>query len=512
MKKIVKNSIYGLIGQVITVIMSMIIQRMIINRLGIEYQGLNTVMNSMVSILALVELGLGTSIVFSLYEPLLSNDYGQISSLIHFFKRLYILIIIGILVVGLLLLPLCPSLIKDSVFDAGYIRWMFFLFILKTACSYIGAEYFSLLFADQRNYIAIKYRTCIGICSQVTQIVIIYTVARYEYMVFSLIVTTIVTNICIALKTKALYPYLSHVGNGELSPAQQSRIKSDVKELSVSKIVDMLIFQTDALIISKFIGEITVAVYSNYLLIVQGMNTFITCITQGIQPTLTRYIMERKKENNDYEKVVGVYYMCFVFLATMCFTLYFALFNDVISLWIGAEYILDNLFVLCVAFSQFLLLIDQPIWMLCYCSGMFKEIRKTGIIVACVNIIVSLSLVGIIGITGVVIGTIICCITSNTLYLIIVSRINDIKKGTIRRYTLYWVLAIAETAMMGFIITTMEKRFDSVFPLSIIRVIIKAVIYMLMITVINISVFSHSDCLKNTLGYIKSFGMKKRSK
>ena len=84
-----------------------------VGQLGV---GLNDLLSSVISLLSLAELGVGTAIVYRMYEPIAKGDRVQIVKLMHCYKIVYRMIACVIFALGLCLLPfmggtsgMCPT-------------------------------------------------------------------------------------------------------------------------------------------------------------------------------------------------------------------------------------------------------------------------------------------------------------------------------------------------------------------------------------------------------------------
>ena len=62
-----RNSALSFIGQIITILMGFVVRWLFIRQLGQDYLGVNSVMESMLMLLSMTELGIGTSIAVSSY-------------------------------------------------------------------------------------------------------------------------------------------------------------------------------------------------------------------------------------------------------------------------------------------------------------------------------------------------------------------------------------------------------------------------------------------------------------
>ena len=81
------NSSISTIIFILTIGIQFISRTIFIRFLGIEYLGLNGLFTNILSMLSLAELGVGTSIIFSLYKPLQQEDTATIKALMHLYKK-----------------------------------------------------------------------------------------------------------------------------------------------------------------------------------------------------------------------------------------------------------------------------------------------------------------------------------------------------------------------------------------------------------------------------------------
>ena len=100
-----KNSIYALVVQGITVLLNFAIRTVFIKTLSVAYLGLNGLFTNILNVLSFAELGFGTAIVYAMYKPIAQNDTKKISAYMNYFKMVYKIVGLIILVVGFLLIP-----------------------------------------------------------------------------------------------------------------------------------------------------------------------------------------------------------------------------------------------------------------------------------------------------------------------------------------------------------------------------------------------------------------------
>ncbi len=84
-----RNIIFSGLSQVIGILMPFAMRSIMINFLGVEYLGLNGLFRSILSILNLAELGVGSAMVFSMYKPIAEDDTETICALMKLYRTIY---------------------------------------------------------------------------------------------------------------------------------------------------------------------------------------------------------------------------------------------------------------------------------------------------------------------------------------------------------------------------------------------------------------------------------------
>ena len=109
----IKNSSFSIITQVLTVVINFVVKTIFIYTLGSEYLGINGLFSNIITMLSLADLGIGIAIPYSLYKPLSTEDHEKIKSLMYFYKRIYNIIGIAVLMIGFSITPFLSFLIKE---------------------------------------------------------------------------------------------------------------------------------------------------------------------------------------------------------------------------------------------------------------------------------------------------------------------------------------------------------------------------------------------------------------
>ena len=369
------------------------------------YLGVNGLLSNVLGILALTELGIGTAIGYSLYDPLAKNDTKKVRSLMQFYKKAYQIIALVVLVLGLILLPFIPYLIKDTT-GIENLSIIYLIFLINMVIGYLFSYKRTLINSDQKNYLIVPYTMFFNIITSVLQIVVLLIFKNYIIYLLVQSICTIVENIVINRYIDKKYPYL--VSNDEVTSIEKeelSTIKTKIKALLLHKVGSYTLSSTDNLIISKLIGIVVVGIYSNYSLIISMVSSFIYLLISNVISSLGNLIASENPK-----KCLKVFdemnFTCFVLygISSICLI---NLFNPFIELVFGTNYLLSMLVVYIIVINHYLTGMNNVVISIQTASGLYEKDKYVPLIQSAVNLIISIYLAKKIGLAGVFIGTII---------------------------------------------------------------------------------------------------------
>ena len=172
-KKFMLNSVTPALLQVVTMIAGFITPRFMLTAYGSEINGLISSILQFISYFNLVEAGLSSAAVYSLYKPIAEKDYNRINRIVVAAKHFYVKS--GFIFVGLVvILAICYPFITDStVLDQTSIFVLVLVLGVNGSLEFFTlAKYRALLTADQRTYVislasigvySFKYYHCRGL-------------------------------------------------------------------------------------------------------------------------------------------------------------------------------------------------------------------------------------------------------------------------------------------------------------------------------------------------------------
>lgn len=405
------NLITSIISQFLTIALSFVSRSVFIYTLDARYLGINGLFTNIISLLSLVELGISTALIFSMYEPLAHDDKKKLAALTKFYKKLYTIIGIVIATLGLLLFPFLDFFINLDV-GVPNVKYYYLLFLLQSVCSYFMVYKTSIMIADQKNYILTRNTMFFNICATITQIVVLLLWRNYAIYLIVIVVFNILGNLYNSRVAEKQYPYIND--NEDLDSVEKKAIWENIKSMFMYKLGGVILNNTDNILISKLVGTLEVGFYSNYSLILQKVSNLTSLVFTSIQASLGNLnvdaMPQKKKAMFDILSLMSfwIYGFC-----SICFCI---LFQDFMCIWVGEEYLLGNATMYVSVANFYLQGVLYPIWCFRNTTGLFKETKYTMILASFLNIVLSIALGIIWGMFGIFIATVISRLCTNIWY------------------------------------------------------------------------------------------------
>lgn len=410
-KNAILNIAIGYIAQIGILVLSIIGRKIFLHFLSIEYLGINGLYSNILTVLSLAELGLDTAVLYSLYKPVANNDIPLVNSLLAYFKKVYIILAIGVLIVGLAITPFLKYIVKSSINNVELIIY-YLLFLVNTVASYFVAHKVAFLSACQEQRIQKAVTLLSSLILQVVHILVLLILKNYYAYVCATVVTTIISNVILSSICNKIHPELKN--KGEAVFFDKKPIKSRVYSTFIYKLGGVAINNTDNILISILVSTAAVGFYSNYYMVISALQGFIAIISTSLISGIGNLSASGDKKRQ-YE-VFNLTLFFYHFVAALGLVGFGLLFNDVIKLWIGPEYLFDNKTVFVIAFNFYITNAVTPIWMYREANGLFEQVRYLMIIRALINIVLSIILGRYYGVFGILLATAISLIATNFWY------------------------------------------------------------------------------------------------
>lgn len=406
----VRNIIWGVVEKIASLLMPFLTRTVLIKVLGAEYLGLNSLFTSILSVLSISELGIGTAIVFSMYRPIVEKDNDLLCALLNVYRKIYYVIGSVILVCGLALTPFLRQLIHGDIPADIDIYVLYLIFLFNTVISYFLWAYKTSLFsAHQRSDLASKRSAVVNILSNLCMITALILFKNYYTYVIFIPIATIATNIINAVLAKKMFPQITC--RGTISKDMRSSMKKRIAGLVSFKIYGVIFSQVDTIVISSFLGLTSLAIYNNYYYVQTAILGFLNIITVSITAGIGNKMVTCSREENykDYNNFV----FANAWLSGFCAVCLVCLYQHFMTWWVGEELTFSFHTMLLMVLYFLLPKITSLTFTYREAAGLWWEDRFRPLAAAAVNLTVNLILVRYIGIDGVIISTLLCTVFIN---------------------------------------------------------------------------------------------------
>lgn len=437
-----KNLTFAFGGQSVGLVISFITRIIFVRILSAEYLGLNGLFTNIISLLSLVDLGVGEALNYSLYKPLSDNDMEKVKSLMRLYQRAYRVIGIIVAVIGFSLTPFLSFFIKN-IPNIPHIKFIYLLFVFNSVVSYFYSYKRSLIISDQKRYIATIYRYGFFIAMNIVQIIVLIVTHNYVLFLVCQIAATLLENIVVSKKTDTLYPYLKEKRINQLDKETIQQIIKNTKALIVHRLGGVVVNSTDNLVISRYVGMVWVGFYSNYQLVINALNLIISHVFASITASVGNLGVSESQEKikSIFNIVFFVNFWIYSFF-TICLV---SVFTPFIKIWVGEEYILSTNTVLIIILNFYLSGMRRTVLTFRDAMGLYWYDRYKPIFEIIINLTASLVLVKKLGVTGVFLGTTTSIITTNLWVEPYILHKYGLKTSVIpffKRYMFYTIVTI----------------------------------------------------------------------
>ncbi len=398
-----RNIVFGVILKAYQILVPFLMRTAMIYLMGVQYLGLNSLFTSVLQVLNLAELGVGSAMVYSMYKPIAEDDHEAICALMKLYRTYYRAIGLVIAVVGTILTPFIPNLISGDVPADINIYILYLLNLGATVLSYwLFAYKNSILQANQRTDVVSKVTLVTNTVQYGLQIFVLWVFHNYYYYVIVMLATQAMTNIVTAIWADKLYPDFKP--QGDVGKDEIREINRRIADLFTSKIGGVIYDSADTIVISAFLGLTVLAVYQNYFYILSAITGFIGVIfsacTAGIGNSI---IVESKDKNfNDLKKFTFI--ICWI--SGFCSCCLLCLYQPFMELWVGKDLMLAFSAVVCFVAYFFIRQLNALFNLYKDASGMWREDKFRPLAAALTNLVLNLILVQFIGIYGILLSTV----------------------------------------------------------------------------------------------------------
>ena len=375
----------------------------LIQKIGDSQYGIFSLANSLISLVTLLDLGFGQTIIRYISKVRTTGDVEEEYRLNGFFLKIYISIACVALVIGFFIVLIYPDMAKKSIAleDINLFRIVFSILLINVAISF-PMSVFSATLAAYEEFTFLK---AVNLIATILKYLSMFLILEMGYRLIGITIISFIASMCIQ-GLNMFYSISKLKMRFEFSKIETS-IKRDVIHFSffifLNLIIDFLYSNTDKLILGVVAGTVSVSVYSIGIYFTTYFTELSTAMSGVFMPQIMRlYQASDMKGISDLFNKVGRLQMALLFLVLggyICFGKAF------INLWVGTTY-RDSYYIGLIIMLPSLIPLTQNIGItIIRAMNIHKYRSYMYIVIAIINVIISVPLAKMYGGIGAAIGT-----------------------------------------------------------------------------------------------------------
>ena len=488
----VKNILFGLLSQIITLFLGLVIPRLVLVNLGSESNGLLNAIANVLSYMSLLEAGVGTATLQALYKPIAQNDRDGISRIMsatNYFSRRTGTIYFALMSV----IAIAFTFLIDSEIPKFDIFLVAFMAGMSGVISYFYQGKFKILLqAEGKSYITTNIGTITHVCISLSKIAVLLAGGNVVAVQAVYFVFNIVQMIVFLAYMQRHYAWVDYKAEPDFEATSQKNA------VLVHQISGLVFSNTDVLVLTIFTSLKEVSVYSMYAMIYGMVKTIAVVLYESYTYALGQ------SYNTDRERFMRMFNAYEMFTIMISFSLYCicrGLMSPFLTLYTSG--VNDIAYVdqyLPWLFAVFYLLHNgrTSSAVLINISQHFEDTKWRSILESLINVTVSVICVIRFGVYGVVMGTIAALLYRTNDMIIFASRI--LQRSCWVTYK-RWLLNIGIFMALSWVIDRMPIRYENYFWL-LVSALVVGVLVLFAFCVVN--AVAERDNAKYMINVIKN--------
>lgn len=353
------NSLVGIVGAVLTVALNFFVRVVLVRTLGEEINGLHSLFHTIINIMGVVELSLSTAMIVHLYAPMRDSNVKELSKILSFYNKIYILLAIGILAVGGILNIFLGAFITTGI-PMSSAHLYFFIFTLSIAAGYLTYTYRLVLFGAQQNRISSLATLGAEIVFRGAAAIMAILFKSYVLFLICFIGEKLLGNFICGIYVKRKYKGITCWVKGENNKELRQTIMTTVKPLFVTRIADIAQNSSQSILISVLLGNIAiVGYYGNYVLVTGAVGLLFSQLGAAFTSSFGNLAIDNDKfkmyeafRKTDFIMVSIAIVICSGFIACI---------QDFIAFAFGPQFLLGNISVTILMLTMLITLVNVPV-------------------------------------------------------------------------------------------------------------------------------------------------------
>lgn len=396
-----RNTAAAVISRMTAILMGFAVRVVFTHMMSEAYVGVCGLFSNIITILALPELDIVMAVPYALYDPIVRRDEKKQKSLMKLYRRFYHVVSGTILIFGAVCIPFLGFMTGNQ--QVEHLTLIYLMFLANSALSYLWAYKRTLLDAHQLISVGVWYQTVFLVLQDAVQIVVLWSTKNFILFLSVSLICTFTRNIAVSRKADRLYPFLKEKDTEAVPKEEKREIFSNLRAMMLHKAGNVLVNNTDNLLLSALIGLSSVGSYFNYYLVIGSIRQLLNQVLQGITASVGNLGVnaDRGQIREILEDTLFVGQWIFGF-AAICI---YELINPFMELSFGKQYVFSMSVVLVLCLKFYVTGMRQAVLVFRDALGLFRVDRYKVIVETMLNLVISVVLAQRLGTPGVFLGT-----------------------------------------------------------------------------------------------------------
>ncbi len=431
-KKIKYNLVVGILSQVVTLLLGIIVPKLILTNYGSEVNGLLSSVTNIYAYIAIVEAGIAAAACQALYKSIAQNNRNSTSAILSATNKYYHKT--GFIYLGLVLAfsIIYPILINTDIPYITVVLVILFNGFGNVVNYFFHGKYLILLRADGKNYIRTGLELFTNAFKQIAKIVFISLGYDVVFVQFVAMLASFAQMAYITYYIKKHYSWINLKADPDRSAISQS------KHVFVHEINYLITSNIATVLLTIFSTLKKVSVYAMYALLFDMINKVLRTVKESLEFKIAHVFHTDKNAFLKLYRTFEVYIITFSFALFTIANFFVLPFLSLYTKGVTDINYIDKYLPFLFVFINLLSAGRYPFDAMVHISGHFKQTQNSAILESVINIAISIVLIQFFGIYGALFGTIISSLY-RTNYLILYVNKRIIGRSPVGTYKIWGI-------------------------------------------------------------------------
>lgn len=406
-KRTIINLLYTLGSSLVLLLLGLVTRKLFVTNFDAFIPGYSETINSLFNVFSVAEFGVGSVISYRLYEQLAAKDNTRVGKYMSLYKWAYRaigLVILLLAVIGFFFLPLLMT--KETTPDWPAIYTIYILQTLSTLSGYFLITRRMLYTCTQQGYICTRIDLGFNIATSLVRIAIALWWPNYILYFGVLILFNTLANAVIARRYRKDFPEI-HDQPVSLQDFKDLGIFNDLRYYLVHRLSNAVYGSSDNLVVTGMMGAQQVTYLGNYSTISTSVTNIGNKIMDSFAAAIGNIVYDRDAGADGHARAVFWSMDLFSYaFGSFVAVAYFCLFQPFITWWMGGQWLLPTAYVLFFSLNEYVGWNHRMLGSYRAVLGRFEEDQWYMVASAASNLVLSVLLIGPLGLAGVVAATV----------------------------------------------------------------------------------------------------------